>query len=134
MPNHLDLIIEGSPLASKVARKRLRQALEEWGLPFTIPCEELLIAVGEAASNAFRHGCNSLPKPIRVLASYDPTSNSIAVEISDTGPGFDTSKPLRVEPFADLFCCGRFIMAKCVDQVSYDTRDGWFVCRLIKIL
>ena len=133
MSNHLDLTITGSPIASSAVRKRLRQVLtEDWNLSFTVPIEELLIAVGESVTNAFRHGCDSLPRPIKVNATYDPSSSSITVEISDTGKGFDINQPFRVEPFKDLCCCGRYIMSQAADIVEYLRRDGWFVCRLIK--
>ena len=127
--------LTASCVSSKVVREWLRRVIEEdFGLSFGFAAEDIILATGEAVSNSFIHGCRSLPKPIRINVTYDPDNHSITIEIADPGPGFDTSKPLRVEPYKDICCCGRFIIKQCVDRVSYDRRDGWFVCRLLKIL
>lgn len=133
---HLEVSYSGSPCTAKAARIRLRQALADWGLPFTISYEDLMSAVGEAVSNAWRHGCSCGSGTIKLTATYNPDDRHITVEISDPGPGFDTSKPFRTEYIGGRYICasGRFIMSKSVDNVSYERRGQWWVCRLEKTL
>ncbi len=133
----IKISISAIPEAAKFVRKRLRQVLtEDWGLPFNIPLEDLIMAVGEGVSNAYRHGCSSPLDTIKIRISCDADKQLVTVEISDPGKGFDISKPLRIERIQgkDYFASGRFIMSKCCDSVSYEHRDNCFVCILKKCL
>lgn len=149
MPEYptLQVTYAGSTKTARFARERLRQAIADWQLPVTIPTEELLMAVYEAVSNAWRHGSQQTPgRPIRVTATCTelPQLNGrqaayrITVAISDTGEGFDTSIPLRVEVIDgdgnEVRVCGRLLMSKGCDLVVYDRQDGWFTCILTKTL
>ena len=128
------LSLSGTHLASRAARNRLRQALiVDWCLP-EAESEDLISAVGEAVTNAYRHGCRERPGPIIVLARLDPPTRTVAVMVSDPGPGFDPTKPFRTE-YIDgqwLQASGRLIMSKCTDSVCYYKTPPWFTCKMTK--
>ncbi len=144
----LDVTYQGSINTARIARKQLRQHIEDvWGIPLTIAVEDLLMAVHEAVSNSWRHGSQQTPgRPIRMVAicvelpelNGRKAAHKITVAISDTGEGFDTSAPLRVEMLDgegnEVHACGRFLMSKGCDSVEYCRQDGWFTCILEKTL
>ncbi|MCK9570387.1 ATP-binding protein [Candidatus Pacearchaeota archaeon] len=97
--------------------------------------DDIITAFGEAVTNAWRHGCKEKPgKYIKIVIDWNPKKRYLMIDVRDPGPGFDTSLPFRVEPYKNLTCSGRFLMAKCVDQIEYARIGNIFRCRLFKIL
>jgi hypothetical protein len=122
-----------TPVASTSARKWLyRTILEDFCLPWSIACEDLTMALHEAVTNACRHG-NRMTGIVRIRADYCPATGLVQIDVADTGDGFDTSTPARVEP-GGYCCCGRFQIRKCTDHHEYFFRDGWHICRIVKRL
>ena len=85
--------------------------------------DNLAVAVAEALSNAAVHGNQLHPhRDVRVLISVTPRE-CVVVEVSDLGPGFDSTQvgdpthPARV-----LMPGGRgiFLMKQLVDRVEYN--------------
>jgi len=85
--------------------------------------DNLAVAVAEALSNAAVHGNRLHPvHPVHVMIHVEPR-RCIVVEVSDLGPGFDSSQvgdpthPARV-----LMPGGRgiFLMRQLVDRVEYN--------------
>lgn len=129
----LDMRCRATARTGTGVRVQLRQAITEWWhLPTSVDAQDLLIAVGEAVTNAWKHGCSGKRREIRVKASFDGETRVAKVEVIDPGPGFDPSTPFRRETLDGVCACGRFLMHKCADSVSYERRDGHFVCTVTK--
>lgn len=132
------LIFNHASVHSEAAARRWlkRTITEDWRLPYTIACEDLDSALGEAVSNAWRHGCRDGNNQVRVCAAFNPETSTVVLDVSDQGPGFDVTTPLRMECIGDGEYCasGRFFMQKGCDSVSYERRGIWFVCTLTKRL
>ena len=106
-------------------------------IPWGFAAEDFDYALREAVTNAVRHGSNNdATKIVRVSLVYCPLIHTVMTEISDTGPGFDTSKSFRAEHIEGLtyHCCGRWWMTRACDSVTYERRGGWWVCTLVKTL
>lgn len=81
--------------------------------------DDISIAVGEAATNAVKHGCNPLG-PSVVKVRLEKSDDALRVFICDTGPGFDPST--ICPPCAGDLCeCGRGIMcmSSLMDEVRF---------------
>lgn len=77
---------------------------------------DLLLAVGEAAANAVRHGSPHGPHD-RVLIVWRRSASSITVTIYDNGRPF--CPPLVPPPGDHASGRGVFIMRRCVDRVRF---------------
>ena len=87
--------------------------------PDTVP--NIVMAVREAAINAVMHG-NSYNPTKRFTASFETTSNSLTVRISDQGPGLDPSSlPDPLAPQNLLRGSGRgiFLIRAFMDEVHF---------------
>lgn len=124
----LDVSYSAAASTHRTARHRIEQFLDSQD----IHDPNLLIAVGEALSNAWLHACCERPGTIKVAVDCLP--DRIIVEVSDPGPGFDTAIPYHNSGIPGIYTCGRYLMASCVDHVSYYHNGRWFVCRLVKSL
>ncbi len=108
----------------KTARDRIERTMAR--LPFTREEKaDVKLAVGEAISNAIRHGCGEKPWErvnIRCLA----TIHKLVVEISDPGSGFDPEVVFN-EPAPSSLPEGKMginFMRKCMDEVTFDFTVG----------
>lgn len=117
----------------KVVRDRVVRIAEH--MPF---CAEergdVRIAVGEAISNAIRHGCLEKPSE-RVAIRCVATCAQLVVEISDHGPGFspdgiEEAPACHGLPEGNM---GIACMRNCVDEVSFHFDHGTTI-RLVKIV
>ncbi len=91
------------------------------------------LAVGEAASNAVRHGCREDGNlKVRVRSSTD--GHTLVVEINDPGPGFDPEQ-VRSPELGELRegGMGIYFMRLTMDDVTYSFDEGTTV-RLVKRL
>lgn len=96
---------------------------------------EILLAVGEAAGNAYRHGRRSDGRSeIRVRCEFDRPD--FEVEVTDDGPGFDpqeVSSRGTPDPFAQGGR-GLFLMNQLMDSVTVDTSKNGTKVRLVRSL
>ncbi|MEN6520891.1 MAG: ATP-binding protein [Armatimonadota bacterium] len=95
---------------------------------------DIKLAVGEAISNAIRHGCSENPDArvtIRVLATID----KLVIEMTDNGPGFnpDATSDSSMEALLPEGGMGIRFMRHCMDEVSFQFFEGTTI-RLIKLV
>jgi serine phosphatase RsbU (regulator of sigma subunit)/anti-sigma regulatory factor (Ser/Thr protein kinase) len=88
--------------------------------------QEMLLAVGEAVANAYRHGRKPAGRSeIRVRCSVE--GDTVTVTISDEGPGFDPTT-VPGDELPDRFASGGrglFLMSQLVDSVAFESSsDG----------
>ena len=85
----------------------------------TVP--HIAMAVREAAVNAVLHG-NSYDTSKHVVASFETTSESLIIRISDQGPGLDPEKipdPLAPENILRGSGRGIFLIRAFMDEVNF---------------
>jgi len=96
-------------------------------------CDDIRVAVGEALSNAFRHGCRGGDHTVGV---YCQVENSVlVVEITDPGTGFNPDEVPA--PEAGLLReggLGIHLMRLIMDEVSYTFDARGTTVRLVKRL
>jgi len=100
--------------------------------PFSEEClADIELAVGEACSNAIRHGSPRDGLDF-VTLRCTRTDSAVLFEISDSGPGFDPhiTRELPVENL-DQGNLGIFVMRKLMDSVEFRFNGGTTV-RLLK--
>ena len=115
----------------KIVRDRISQTMA--GMPFSSDEQcEVRLAVGEAISNAVRHGCSERPWETVTVRSL-ATANKLVVEISDTGPGFDPHAVTPPDSDLPEGNMGIRCMQECMDEVSFDFSAGTTV-RLVKLV
>jgi serine/threonine-protein kinase RsbW len=114
-------------------RKRVSAMLESLN-----PDDELLeavrLAVGEAASNAVRHGCRG-DEAMRVRVESATDGRTLVVQISDPGPGFDPDEIPQPEA-GELRegGMGIYFMRLTMDEVTYSFEEGGTTVRMVKHL
>lgn len=112
------------------ARHRVKQVAEAAGLGGNW-LRDVLMAVGEAVTNAVRHGHSGAGDSSFTVGCY-ASSERISISVSDNGPGFD---PQGLPSFEDALLAehGRGIhcMNSLMDEVAYSF-DGGTTIRLVK--
>jgi serine/threonine-protein kinase RsbW len=101
-------------------------------VPFTPDqIDDICIAVGEAATNAVKHGRN--PFYPRIQVRIERQADALRVFVTDKGPGFD---PCDICPpkAGDLCECGRGIMCmrSLMDEVVFHRLDPGMCVELVK--
>ncbi|HEV2754293.1 MAG TPA: SpoIIE family protein phosphatase [Actinomycetota bacterium] len=85
---------------------------------------EIMLAVGEAAANATRHGRRAEGRSeVRVRCAAE--QGTVSITIADDGGGFDMTKLERTE-LPDPFASGGrglFLMRELMDEVKFETSD-----------
>ncbi|MEN6371545.1 MAG: ATP-binding protein [Armatimonadota bacterium] len=132
--SQVDFHFKATAEAAAQARRQFRHILDNWCPNCSATRDELLLAVGEAISNACRHGCGGKPLPIHVSASWDAKDREVTVEVHDPGSGFDYPLFMRRTHADEDYSCGLFLMVNSADSVSYERRDNSFVCTIKKRL
>ena len=115
--NVIEFEVPGRP--EMISHIRTRIADFACSMPFTDDdIEDIKLAVGEAGTNALRHGTN--PDWCKVHVKTEKHHNAIRIFISDKGCGFD---PEAISPpeFGDLSLNGRGIMfmRALMDEVKF---------------
>jgi anti-sigma regulatory factor (Ser/Thr protein kinase) len=116
-----EIVLPNEPSRISEVRRFVAAFLADLRAPVEMS-SEILLAVGEAAGNAYRHGRRHPGgrSEIRVRCEYDRPE--FIVEVADDGPGFDPSEVEgRGEP--DPFAQGGrglFLMRELMDAVSID--------------
>lgn len=103
------------------AVERVMDALEETGLT-PAQREDLAVALTEALSNAAVHG-NRLRPEVKVRITVRVQPRGVAVDVADSGKGFDVAALADpTEPARLLAPGGRgvFLMRRLVDRVDYN--------------
>lgn len=124
--------IPANPGAAAAARQRVAEALRS--LPMSLSdTEDVMIAAGEAITNAIRHGCKCDPD-MRIGVRCVAGPSRLAIDITDPGTGFS---PLSVpDPSPCTITSGGmgiYIMRELMDDVSFSF-DGCTCVRLVKRL
>jgi anti-sigma regulatory factor (Ser/Thr protein kinase) len=81
---------------SAAIRRRIKKLLDEHCIPLDVEIEQFIQAIGEAATNAYLHGCRNVVDKKVILNAW-LIDSTLTVEISDPGEGFDTSMPYRYD-------------------------------------
>lgn len=101
--------------------------------PFTpTEIDDIILAVGEAAANAVRHGLRyGEESAIRVCCCAD--SFGVCIEITDRGDGFDPER-LRAPSLGSYAegGMGIYLMRRVMDEVSYTFDSRGTTVRLVK--
>jgi len=104
------------------AREQIRRVAKGLHIP-PDEADYLLIAVGEAVSNAFRHGT---PDPSRNLIrlSWHHGVDALVVMIKDDGDGFDANSTSSGSERFGATARGIELMRACADEVYLLTEGG----------
>lgn len=119
-----ELVVPNEPVRIAEIRSFVAGFLADLRWPVVVS-QEVLLAVGEAAANASRHGRRSAERSeIRVLCTS--TEDGVAIEVADDGPGFDPASVV-VSDLPDRFAAGGrglFLMRQLMDSVEIDSSDA----------
>ena len=118
-----ELVLPNETVRVPEVRRFVASFLADVGASVEIS-SEVLLAVGEAAANATRHGRSpDTRSEIRVRCSLE--GPSVSISISDDGPGFDPAA-LDVATLPDRFASGGrglFLMRSLMDEVEVDSSE-----------
>jgi serine/threonine-protein kinase RsbW len=116
-----ELVLPNEPSRVPDVRRFVASFLADVGAPVEIS-SEILLAVGEAAANASKHGRNpDTRSEIRVHCSLE--GPSLTVAIADDGPGFNPSD-LDSAELPDRFASGGrglFLMRSFMDEIEVES-------------
>jgi serine/threonine-protein kinase RsbW len=122
--------LPSEPAYCREARNRVQQVAESAGLGGNW-LRDVLLAVGEAVSNAVRHG-HTDSDDSSFTVSCIANSERISISVSDSGPGFRLED---IPPFEDALFAehGRGIhcMTALMDEVSFSFEGGTSI-RMVK--
>jgi len=123
VPCHLDLVARIRDRVAEIARF----------MPFTSQeVDDLKLAIGEAASNAFRHGCRN-KEDDTIVVHCVADGQTLTIEITDPGPGFDYDdlRPPVIEEIRDGGM-GIHFMKLLMDAVEFRLGAEGFTVRMVK--
>lgn len=122
--------LPSDPVCCREARSRVMRVAREAGLEGQW-LGDVMLAVGEAVTNAIRHGHSGL-EDSSFTVSCLASSDRISVSVSDSGPGFCTADvPSYEEAMLAEHGRGIHCMNSLVDDVSF-AFDGGTTVRLVK--
>jgi serine/threonine-protein kinase RsbW len=129
---HLSFTIPARTQLVKHIRTRVSEMLQSLE-PDSQLLDAVNLAVGEAASNAVRHGCRE-NESLKVRVKSATNGRTLVVEISDPGPGFNP-ETIESPQVGDLRegGMGIYFMRLTMDEVTYCFEGGTTV-RLVKHL
>lgn len=127
-----DFRVPASPHAAAFARQRVAEVVRS--LPFSLTdAADIIIAVGEAITNAIRHGC-ACDCAMSIVVKCVAGPSRLAVDITDPGAGFDPTSIPRPSPQSIVDGgMGIYIMRELMDEVSFFF-DGVTTARLVKYI
>ncbi len=113
-----ELVLPNEPVRVAEIRAFVASFLADVRAPVEVS-GEILLATGEAAANAYRHGRKpSGRSEVRVRCSFDRAALSVAV--ADDGPGFDAAR-IDSADLPDRFAAGGrglYLMRELMDEVT----------------
>lgn len=132
MRHRADSITEIQMPSSAAECSRLRKVINRLAsAALHNPCAvaDVELAVGEAFSNAVKHGKRNAKVSVRVAAK---PNRELAVEMAYPGLKFDTkvTYPKNVRKATGGF--GRYIMQQVLDGMEYSFRNGYTTLRMTK--
>jgi serine/threonine-protein kinase RsbW len=119
----ISFVVPGSLDSCCVIRDRVADIALK--LPFSDnDMDDIRLAVGEAASNAVRHGCKCHPESTISVRCWT-NLREFCVEVKDCGDGFDPSA-VREPDFFELpeGGMGIYYMRQSMDGLSFDFDNG----------
>lgn len=128
-----DYVAASNPALIGTLRDRITAAAEAAGADGDALCD-IKIAVGEALTNAYRHG--SPEKGVNTIEVRCMTcSSAFVVEIQDEGAPFDPDATPEPDPrkLKD-HGMGIFLMRQAMDAVEFSTNDQGSLVRMVKWL
>lgn len=127
----LTVLNEASSLSQ--VRDFIREACDELGME-KLKTEEVVAAIGEACSNAVRHGRRSEADDRFTVTCFWRPQTPVEFRVADQGQGFDPAE-VAVKPVnIDGGGFGILLMTKLMDGVEFDTGPRGTVVRLRKKL
>jgi serine phosphatase RsbU (regulator of sigma subunit)/anti-sigma regulatory factor (Ser/Thr protein kinase) len=115
-----ELVLPNEPVRVAEVRRFVADFLGDLRAPVETSAE-ILLAVGEAAANAYRHGRKEEGRnEIRVLCALE--GHTVSVTVADDGPGFNPAAA-EAASLPDRFSAGGrglFLMQKLMDDVEID--------------
>ena len=122
--------LPSEPSYCREARNRVKQVAESAGLGGNW-LRDVMLAVGEAVTNAVRHGHSGQPDSCFTVSCL-ANPERISISVSDSGPGFRMDE---IPEFEDALMMehgrGVYCMNALMDEVSYSFEGGTSV-RLVK--
>lgn len=119
-----ELVLPNEPSRVSEVRAFVSSFLTDLRVPVDTQTE-ILLAVGEAAANANRHGRRPEGRSeIRVYCALE--GPSVTITIADDGPGFDP-RTVDSETLPDKFASGgrgMFLMRELMDEVEIESTDA----------
>lgn len=119
-----ELVLPNEPARVSEARAFVSSFLTDLRTPVDVSTE-ILLAVGEAAANANRHGKRPEGRSeVRVYCALE--GPSVTITIADDGPGFDPAN-VDAKSLPDKFASGGrglFLMRELMDEVEFESTDA----------
>ena len=116
-----ELVLPNEPMRVPEIRAFVSTFLADIRAPIEAS-SEILLAAGEAAANAYRHGRRAEGRSeIRLRCNFD--GSVVSITVADDGPGFDPSR-LDSADLPDRFAAGGrglYLMRELMDEVWVDT-------------
>ncbi|MGV9279404.1 ATP-binding protein [Streptomyces sp. NPDC003730] len=108
-----------TPRGARLARRLVAHRLDAWGFPYgTGAHEDVVLAVGELAANAVRHG--HVPgRDFHLLVRVGPPGRTVRVEVTDTRTEHTPPEAVRAPGGEDTGGRGLVLVA------ALATRWGW---------
>lgn len=125
-----DFQVPARPESATMARGRVAEVLHSLPLGRD-ESMDILIAVGEALTNAIKHGCGCCPdKQVSIRCVAGPSH--LSIDVADPGPGFDPEEVPTPMPGSLVGGgMGIYMMRELMDEVSY-AFNGQTSVRLVK--
>ena len=109
------------------ARERVRRVTADVGVSGEAAAD-LLLAVGEALSNAYRHGTPD-PQTNLIYLGWRFAEHVVTITVKDEGPGFAPHEAAaRIVGSAVSRCHGLRLMRRGADEVYFEFDNGARVC------
>lgn len=116
------MVLRPDPQGLRAAREQMRRVAQ--GLHITSDdTDRLLIAVGEAISNAYRHGSTRRSTDV-IRLSWNHDTEGIVVTIQDDGCGFRVDPTLCESEPSGKLARGIELMRACADEVHLLSDGG----------
>ncbi len=104
-----------------IARRNIVQVSKQLSLPYE-DVLDIVVAVGEALSNAYLHGTPNYSENL-IYLSWKTTDSALVVVVEDEGNGF-TSFKSNARIWSELSGIGIQLMKHVVDEVSFEKCKG----------
>jgi len=116
------MVLRPDPHGLHAARERIRGVIGELRLP-SDEADRFLIAVGEAISNAYRHGTPD-PNTDLIRLGWRHDMGRLVITIKDNGDGFHADPPFCPSGRPGSLAGGIELMRACADDVRLISDDG----------